>query len=196
MRDSGFQDVDYVLTTRELATMIQQTGINVSTLKAEKYDSLMGVSTGAAVIFGATGGVMEAAIRTAYELVTGREVPFEGLNIKPLRGFEGIREASVVIENVLPDWSFLEGVELKVAIAHGLANARKLMNAVEKKEVDLHFIEIMACPGGCLGGGGHLFLLIMMSGRPDQKQSIKKMRKCLSENPMKIPKLWLCTRIF
>ncbi len=154
MRDSGFQDVDYVLTTRELATMIQQTGINVATLKAEKYDSLMGASTGAAVIFGATGGVMEAAIRTAYELVTGREVPFEGLNIKPLRGFEGIREASLVIENVLPDWSFLEGVELKVAIAHGLANARKLMQAVENKEVDFHFIEIMACPGGCLGGGG------------------------------------------
>ncbi len=154
MRDSGFQDVDYVLTTRELATMITQTGINVSTLKAEKYDSLMGASTGAAVIFGATGGVMEAAIRTAYELVTGREVPFEGLNITPLRGFEGIREATLKIENVLPDWSFLEGVELKVAIAHGLANARKLMQAVENKEVDFHFIEIMACPGGCLGGGG------------------------------------------
>ena len=154
MRDSGFQDVDYVLTTRELATMITQTGINVSTLKAEKYDSLMGVSTGAAVIFGATGGVMEAAIRTVYELVTGREVPFDGLNITPLRGFDGIREASLKIENVLPDWSFLEGVELKVAIAHGLANARKLMRAVENKEVDLHFIEVMACPGGCLGGGG------------------------------------------
>ena len=98
MRDSGFQDVDYVLTTRELATMITQTGINVSTLKAEKYDSLMGVSTGAAVIFGATGGVMEAAIRTVYELVTGREVPFDGLNITPLRGFDGIREASLKIE--------------------------------------------------------------------------------------------------
>ncbi|MGI5914176.1 MAG: NADH-dependent [FeFe] hydrogenase, group A6 [Bacteroidales bacterium] len=154
MRDSGFQDVDYVLTTRELAAMITQTGINVSTLKAEKYDSLMGVSTGAAVIFGATGGVMEAAVRTVYELVTGREVPFDGLNVTPLRGFEGIREASLKIENVLPDWSFLEGVELKVAIAHGLANARKLMRAVENKEVDLHFIEVMACPGGCLGGGG------------------------------------------
>jgi len=154
MRDSGFQDVDYVLTTRELAIMIQQTGINVTTLKTEKYDSIMGASTGAAVIFGATGGVMEAAIRTAYELVTGREVPFDGLNITPLRGFDGIKEASLLVENVLPEWKFLEGVVLKVAIAHGLANARKLMKAVEEKTVDFHFIEVMACPGGCLGGGG------------------------------------------
>lgn len=154
MRDSGFQDVDYVLTTRELASMIQQTGVNVNTLKTENYDSIMGTSTGAAVIFGATGGVMEAAIRTAYEIVTGREVPFEKLNITPVRGFEGIKEAALRLEKVKPEWDFLEGVELKVAIAHGLANARNLVQAIKDKKVEYHFVEIMACPGGCLGGGG------------------------------------------
>lgn len=154
MRDSGYQDVDYVLTTRELATMIQQSGINVLTLKNENFDSIMGASTGAAVIFGTTGGVMEAAIRTTYELVTGREVPFEGLKVAPVRGFEGIKEASLLINNVKPEYEFLEGVELKVAIAHGLANARKLCDAIRERRVEYHFIEVMACPGGCLGGGG------------------------------------------
>lgn len=154
MRDSGFQDVDYVLTTRELGSMIQQSGINVLTLKNEKFDSIMGESTGAAAIFGATGGVMEAAIRTAYELVTGREVPFDGLNITPARGFEGLKEASLLIENTKPEWSFLEGVELKVAITHGLANARELMRLIHEGKKEYHFVEVMACPGGCLGGGG------------------------------------------
>jgi len=154
MRDSGFQDVDYVLTTRELATMIQQSGINVLTLKNETFDSIMGDSSGAAVIFGATGGVMEAAIRTAYELVTGEEVPFDGLRITPVRGFEGIKEASILIKKTTSEYSFLKGVELKVAVAHGLANARKLVDAIKAGTLSYHFIEIMACPGGCLGGGG------------------------------------------
>jgi iron-only hydrogenase group A len=154
MRDSGFQDVDYVLTTRELAIMIQQSGINVLTLKNEEYDSIMGSSSGAGVIFGATGGVMEAAIRTAYELVTGREVPFEKLRITPVRGFDGIKSASLLLENVKPEYDYLEGVELKVGIAHGLANARKLVEAIKEGTMQFHFIEIMACPGGCLGGGG------------------------------------------
>jgi iron-only hydrogenase group A len=154
MRDSGYQDVDYVLTTRELAIMVKQAGLDFETLTEEKYDSIMGDSTGAAVIFGATGGVMEAALRTAYELVTGREVPFENLNIMPVRGMEGVKEASVKIEGCVPDWSFLEGAELKVAIAHGLVNANNLMNAVKNGEKEYHFIEVMACPGGCLGGGG------------------------------------------
>lgn len=154
MHDSGSQDVDYVLTTRELAMMIKQAGIDFMSLPDSKYDSLMGESSGAAVIFGATGGVMEAALRTAYEVVTGREVPFENLNITAVRGMDEIRYATVKIEGTLPDWKFLEGVELKCAVAHGLANARALMEKVKKKEVDLHFIEIMACPGGCLGGGG------------------------------------------
>jgi iron only hydrogenase large subunit-like protein len=154
MRDSGYQDVDYVLTTRELAIMINQAGLDFLTLPDDKYDSIMGDSTGAAVIFGATGGVMEAALRTAYELVTGREVPFENLNITAVSGMEGVREAAVKIENVLPEWSFLEGVELKTVVAHGLTNAKKVMQAVKDGKADWHFIEIMACPGGCLGGGG------------------------------------------
>lgn len=154
MRDSGYQDVDYVLTTRELAMMIKQAGIDFDKLESDHYDSILGESTGAAVIFGATGGVMEAALRTAYEIVTGREVPFTNLNIQPVRGMEGIKEATIKIKNVKPEWSFLEGVDLNVAIAHGLANARGLMEKVKSGESNYHFIEIMGCPGGCLGGGG------------------------------------------
>lgn len=154
MRSSGFQDVDYVLTTRELGMMIKQAGIDFMRLPDSHYDSIMGESTGAAVIFGATGGVMEAALRTAYEIVTGREVPFQNLNITPVRGMEGVREAAIKIEGCLPEWSFLEGAVLKVAIAHGLANAKKLMKAVSEGTASYHFIEVMACPGGCLGGGG------------------------------------------
>ncbi|HOP61853.1 MAG TPA: NADH-dependent [FeFe] hydrogenase, group A6 [Spirochaetota bacterium] len=154
MNSSGFQDVDYVLTTRELGHMIRQAGIDFESLPDEKCDSIMGESTGAAVIFGATGGVMEAALRTAYEIVTGREVPFSNLNIEPVRGMEGIKSASVKIDDVKDDWKFLEGAELKVAIAHGLANADKLMKEVEEGKSPYHFIEIMACPGGCIGGGG------------------------------------------
>jgi len=154
MNASGYQDVDYVLTTRELGHMIKQAGLDFINLPEENYDSIMGQSTGAAVIFGATGGVMEAALRTAYEIVTGKEVPFKNLNIIPVRGMEGVKEASIKIENVLDDWKFLEGAELKVAIAHGLSNARKLMELVDSGKSPYHFIEIMACPGGCLGGGG------------------------------------------
>jgi len=154
MRDSGYKDVDYVLTTRELAMMIKQAGIDFESLPDMEYDRIMGDSTGAAVIFGATGGVMEAALRTAYEIVTGREVPFKNLDILPVRGFEGVREASVTIDGCTPEWSFLEGVELKCAIAHGLENAYQLMKAVYEGKANYHFIEIMACPGGCLGGGG------------------------------------------
>lgn len=154
MRASGYKDVDYVLTTRELSRMIRQAGIDFNRLKEDKYDSLMGKSSGAAVIFGATGGVMEAALRTAYEIVTGREVPFKDLNIEPIRGMDGVRMASVLIEKCNPEWDFLEGVELKCVVAHGLVNARKVMQGVKDGEIDAHFIEIMACPGGCLGGGG------------------------------------------
>lgn len=154
MHDSGYKDVDYVITTRELALMIKQAGVNFDTLPETKYDRLMGVSSGAGLIFGATGGVMEAALRTAYELVTGRDVPFDNLNIYPVRGMEGLREASVKIENTLPEYSFLEGVELKLAIVHGLANAKKIMEWIRNGEKEYHFVEVMACPGGCLGGGG------------------------------------------
>lgn len=154
MRSSGYQDVDYVLTTRELATMIKQAGIDFMSLPESDYDPLMGESTGAGVIFGATGGVMEAALRTAYEIVTGREVPFKNLEITPVRGFDGIKEATIKIEGTKSEWSFLEGVELKVAVAHELANANKLVRAIKDGKLNYHFIEIMTCPGGCLGGGG------------------------------------------
>ena len=154
MRSSGFKDVDFVLTTRELAVMIKQAGIDFMNLDDAKYDSIMGDSTGAAVIFGATGGVMEAALRTAYEIVTGREVPFGNLNITPVRGMDGVKEATIKIEGCVPDWKFLEGAELKVAIAHGLVNANKIMKLVKEGKAAYHFIEIMGCPGGCIGGGG------------------------------------------
>lgn len=154
MRASGFKDIDFVLTTRELAVMIKQAGIDFRNLEPSTYDSIMGDSTGAAVIFGATGGVMEAALRTAYEIVTGREVPFKNLNITPARGMEGVKEATIKIEGCTDDWKFLEGAELKVAIAHGLVNANKIMRLVRQGKSPYHFVEIMACPGGCIGGGG------------------------------------------
>jgi NADH-quinone oxidoreductase subunit G/[NiFe] hydrogenase diaphorase moiety small subunit/NADP-reducing hydrogenase subunit HndD len=154
MNDSGYRDVDYVLTTRELAIMIKQAGIDFLKLPDMHFDRLMGESTGAGVIFGATGGVMEAALRTAYELVTGRDVPFENLNITPVRGMEGVKEASITIENPLKDWAFLDGVQLKCAVAHGLTNAKFIMDALKEGKADYHFVEFMACPGGCLGGGG------------------------------------------
>jgi len=154
MSDSGYKDVDYGLTTRELGQMIKETGINLPECEKEEFDDPIGLGTGAGVIFGASGGVMEAALRTAYEIVTGRAVPFENLEITPVRGLEGIREAEIKVEGTLPDWNFLEGAVLKVAIVNGTANAHQVMELVEKGEAPWHFIEVMACPGGCLGGGG------------------------------------------
>jgi len=155
MRSSGYKDVDYVLTTRELAIMITQAGLEFDKLPDDHFDSIMGTSTGAAVIFGSTGGVMEAALRTVYEVVTGREIPFEHLNIMPVRGTEGeVREASVKISKTKPEFRFLEGVELKCVVANGLAYAKQVMQNVKDGKANYHFIEIMACPGGCLGGGG------------------------------------------
>jgi len=154
MHDSGYRDVDYVLTTRELAIMIKQAGIDFMKLDDLPFDQLMGESTGAGVIFGATGGVMEAALRTVYEIVTGREVPFEHLNITPVRGMDGVKEATIRIESPLEEWAFLDGVDLKCAVAHGLINAKKVMDSILSGKSIYHFIEFMACPGGCLGGGG------------------------------------------
>jgi iron-only hydrogenase group A len=153
MNDSGFQDVDYVLTTRELARMIKQSGIEFRNLEEGVMDSPMGSGSGAADIFANTGGVMEAAIRTAYEIVTGRELPVENLHLQPVAGLEGVKKASLKIEGCLSAWSFLEGVELKVGVAHGLGNAKKIIEAMRAGEV-FHFIEVMTCPGGCIGGGG------------------------------------------
>ena len=142
MNDSGFQDVDYVLTTRELAQMIKEMGLDFANLPESDYDDPLGQSTGAAVIFGATGGVMEAALRTAYEVISGERL--EDIDITPVRGMEGIKEASVMIGDL----------EVKAAVAHGLVNAAKLLEKIAAGEADYHFVEIMACPGGCIGGGG------------------------------------------
>ena len=142
MRDSGLQDVDAVLTTREAARMIKEAGIDFVNLEDEDFDEPLGISTGAAVIFGATGGVMEAALRTAYEVVTGKAL--ERVEFEQVRGMEGLKKASVI----------LDGLELKVAVAHGLSNARILLEEIQKGTSPYHFIEVMACPGGCLGGGG------------------------------------------
>lgn len=155
MDSSGFKDVDYGLTTRELAQMIREAGLYLPDLPPGNFDDPFGDASGAGLIFGATGGVMEAALRTAYELVTGRPVPFENLDIIPCRGFDGVKQASVKLEKVKPEWSFLEGVDLNFMIAHGTANAKKVMESLVRGELsNIHFIEVMACPGGCLGGGG------------------------------------------
>jgi NADP-reducing hydrogenase subunit HndD len=153
MRSSGMQDVDIVLTTRELGRMIQEAGIEFADLEDGKMDSILGDSTGAADIFANTGGVMEAALRTVHEIVTGRPLPFENLHVKPIAGLEGVKEAAVTLQGTVADWSFLEGVTVKVAVAHGLANARQIIERI-KQGGEYHFIEVMTCPGGCIGGGG------------------------------------------
>ncbi len=154
MDDSGVQDVDVVLTTRELVRMIKQGGIDFDSLPDEKMDKPLGLSTGAADIFANTGGVMEAALRTVYELVTGRPFPFENLHVAPIEGLEGVKHAEVLIEGAVPEWSFLEGVTVKVAVAHTLGNAQKVIDAIKSGEAEYHFVEVMTCPGGCIGGGG------------------------------------------
>lgn len=153
MNGSGLRDVDYVLTTRELSRMIRQAGIDFNHLPDDKMDSPLGASSGAADIFANSGGVMEAAIRTAYEIVTTKPLPTENLHLKPIMGLEGIKKASLKIEGAVGEWSFLEGVELKVAVVHSLKNARKIIEAMENGE-EFHFIEVMSCPGGCIGGAG------------------------------------------
>ncbi|AEG16437.1 hydrogenase, Fe-only [Desulfofundulus kuznetsovii DSM 6115] len=143
MNGSGYKDVDYVITTRELAKMIKQAGIDFASLEDGYYDDPLGEYSGAGTIFGATGGVMEAALRTVYELVTGKTL--ERLEFTAVRGLEDIKEAVVPVEGL---------GELKVAVAHGLGNARKILDRIKDGSADYHFIEIMCCPGGCVGGGG------------------------------------------
>ncbi len=138
----GMADVDYVLTTRELARMIKEAGIDFANLPDEDFDSLMGESTGAAVIFGATGGVMEAALRTAYEAITGKTL--EDVNFTAVRGMDGIKEASVKIGDL----------DVNVAVASSTGKASELLEMVKKGEKNYTFIEIMGCPGGCVNGGG------------------------------------------
>lgn len=139
---SGYPDVDAVLTTRELARMIKEAGIDFVNLPDSHFDDPMGDATGAGVIFGTTGGVMEAALRTVYEVLTGKTL--ENVEITQVRGLEGIREAEIDVGTM----------KIKAAVAHGLANAKKLLEMVKNGEKEYHFIEIMACPGGCIMGGG------------------------------------------
>jgi len=154
MNASGVRDVDVVLTTRELGRMIRQSGIDFVNLPDEAMDSPLGISTGAADIFANTGGVMEAALRTVWELVTGKELPFDNLHVTPIAGLEGVKEAAATIQGALPEWRFLEGVTVRLAVAHGLGNARKVLELVRAGKAPYHFVEIMTCPGGCIGGGG------------------------------------------
>lgn len=142
MAASGYPDVDVVLTTRELARMIKEAGIDFKDLPERQFDDPMGEATGAGVIFGATGGVMEAAIRTVAEVLSGQSI--ENVEYEQVRGVEGIKEASVKVGDLT----------LKAAVAHGLGNARKLLDRIKAGEAEYHFVEIMACPGGCVNGGG------------------------------------------
>ena len=147
MSASGYQDVDVSFTTRELAKLIKQAGIDFTALEDEKADSPLGEYTGAGTIFGATGGVMEAAVRTAYKVITGSEMA--DLNLTPVRGLDGVKSAKLDIA----------GTEVRVAVVHQLGNVAKVMDAVREaaargEEPPYHFIEVMACRGGCVGGGG------------------------------------------
>ena len=154
MTDSGYQDVDYVLTTRETARLIKLAGLKFEQLPDEAFDPAFGIASGAAVIFGTTGGVMEAALRTAYFLLTAPErrkrtdpvsaKMLSHVDFSAVRGLDGVKEAEVD----------LHGVKVNVAVAHGLMNARTLLEQIKAGSSPYHFIEVMGCPGGCIGGGG------------------------------------------
>lgn len=169
MCDSGYKDIDYGLTTRELAKMISEAGIDLPAMPKSDFDDPFGTATGSGVIFGATGGVMEAALRSVLELVTGEKVEkfYDHANIIPVRGFEGVRMIELplpeklgpvpaLLQHLVPNWDWLAGATLKVGVAHGTANAKRVMEDIKAggKFSKCHFIEFMACPGGCLGGGG------------------------------------------
>lgn len=176
LEHKGQKNVDLVITTRELTDMIKEAGIDFTKLSDEDFDSPLGESTGASVIFGTTGGVIEAALRTAYEWITNKTL--EDVKFKSVRGFDGLKEASVDID----------GEEIKIGVAHGLGNARKLLEAIRDGESKYHAIEIMACPGGCIDGGGqpyHFGNMDIVKKRMEALYSIdkdKKRRKS-HENP-------------
>ncbi|MFA6079798.1 MAG: NADH-dependent [FeFe] hydrogenase, group A6, partial [Candidatus Omnitrophota bacterium] len=161
----GMAAVDIVITTRELAWMIKSAGIDFVNIKGEDFDKPLGFSSGGGAIFGATGGVMESAIRTAYELYTGE--PLMEIEIKELRGLKGIKEGSID----------LNGTEIRVAVAHGLGNANALLEIVRKDPGRYHFIEIMGCPGGCIGGGGQPYA--GGNSLPLDEETLKKRAKAL-----------------
>ncbi len=154
MNASGVADVDAVLTTRELGRMITASGLDFLAQPDEAADQPLGLGSGAADIFANTGGVMEAALRTVWCLVTGEPLPFEKLHVAPIAGLTGVKEVAITVPRAVPEWKFLEGVTLKLAVAHGLANAERLIQRIRSGAASYHFVEVMSCPGGCIGGGG------------------------------------------
>ncbi|MDD3375443.1 MAG: NADH-dependent [FeFe] hydrogenase, group A6 [Candidatus Omnitrophica bacterium] len=177
---SGYQDVDIVITTRELIRMIRQAGLDFNNLPEEEPDLLLGEYSGAGTIFGATGGVMEAALRTAYSIITGEKL--EKVEFNNVRGLEGVKETSVNIK----------GAEVKIAVAHGLANVVSVLDKIRKaiknnEPLPYHFVEVMACPGGCVGGGGQPYM-INDDVRKKRAQGLydedaEKNVRCSHENP-------------
>jgi NADH-quinone oxidoreductase subunit G len=179
---SGYQDVDITLTTRELAKLIKQAGLVFEDLPEEEADSILGEYTGAGTIFGATGGVMEAALRTGYFMVTGENLDSGAMEIHPVRGLDGVKEAEIDIK----------GTKVRVAVAHGMANVGKVLERVRQarkkgEDTPYHFIEVMACPGGCIGGGGQPYGISDAVRRKrieglyqDDKDSV---HRCSHENP-------------
>jgi len=160
MQGTGFDDVDSVITTRELAKMIKQANLEFADLEDSQFDDPMGEATGAGAIFGTTGGVMEAALRTAYETITGEDLA--KLDFEDVRGKSGIKKAAVKIGDI----------EVKVAVAHGLSNARKIMDEIKSGKADYQFVEIMACPGGCVMGGGQP----IRSSKDRNEYDVRKLR--------------------
>jgi NADH-quinone oxidoreductase subunit G len=183
---SGYQDIDVCLTTRELSRMLKQAGIDFKNLPEEQADHILGDYTGAGVIFGATGGVMEAALRTAHFLVTKKEL--KSVDFKEIRGLEGVKEAEITINNE----------KVRIAVAHGLSNVEVVLNKVREareknQEPPYHFIEVMACPGGCVGGGGQPYgvtdKLRTLRARGLYNEDEGKILRCSHENPF-IKKLY------
>ncbi|HRZ66902.1 MAG TPA: NADH-dependent [FeFe] hydrogenase, group A6 [Candidatus Omnitrophota bacterium] len=180
MHASGYQDVDVVMTTRELAGMIKQAGIDFTNLPDEESDTILGEYAGAGVIFGATGGVMEAAIRTANYFITGKELA--KVDLEAVRGLEKVKEAEIDVG----------GKKIRVAVAHGMANVEYVLNKVREakkagKEMPYHFIEVMACPGGCIGGGGQPYMVTdevrMMRAKVLYEDDKSKAVRCSHQNP-------------
>lgn len=175
LSNEGLLNVDYVLSTRELAMMIKESGCDFNSLPNGEFDNPLGESTGASAIFGTTGGVIEAVLRTSYEWITGKKL--EDVDFVQLRGMEGIRKASIK----------MNGIDIKIGIAHGLGNARELLNMIKSGEESFHAIEIMACPGGCIGGGGQPYLhgddtIIMKRAEGLYKEDKGKARRKAQEN--------------
>jgi len=167
MKNNGLRNVDFVLTTRETAELIRKNHIDFLNLPDETFDDMMGVSSGAGALFGATGGVMEAALRTFYETVTKKEL--KHIEFEQVRGTKGIKEATIDID----------GLKVNIAVAHGLGNARIVLDRIKDGTADYHFVEIMGCPGGCIGGGGQPI--------PTDEEIIKKRAKAIYQQDRELP---------